>query len=225
MWANGLSSTASRTSSTPSPWPRCSVEHVDVGEIRQRVPVRERPCEADLLVAVVEADDPRRRHGRGLRRRCADGLPPSTTPRRDTGGRRRGRCARRRRRARSRPAALASSAESRRPPLATTAWRNGKAAETAACAGRAPSRPPRRRRAVPSSASSDHPLLEQLAACRLEIVGEHRDRLRRRLHLWPGICREALRPASELLDLPVIHMSHLHRRTGQVQPGFAMKSR
>ena len=34
-------------------------EHVDVGEIRQRVPVRERPRKADLPVAVVEADDAR----------------------------------------------------------------------------------------------------------------------------------------------------------------------
>ena len=32
-------------------------QDVHVGEIGKRVPVRERPCEADLLAAVVEADD------------------------------------------------------------------------------------------------------------------------------------------------------------------------
>ena len=36
------------------------LEHVDVGEVRLRVPVRERPREADLLAVAVETDDARR---------------------------------------------------------------------------------------------------------------------------------------------------------------------
>ena len=40
---------------SPSPWPAVFLEDVDVSEIRKRVPVRERPGETDLLVAVVEA--------------------------------------------------------------------------------------------------------------------------------------------------------------------------
>jgi hypothetical protein len=35
------------------------LEHVDVSEIRERVPVRERSCEADLPVSVIETDDAR----------------------------------------------------------------------------------------------------------------------------------------------------------------------
>ena len=65
---------------------------------------------------------------------------------------------------------------------------------------------------------ADHLLLEQLAPCGLEIVGEHRDRLRRGLHLGTGIGGEALSPASELLDLPVVHIRHLHRQRGRCNP-------
>ena len=65
---------------------------------------------------------------------------------------------------------------------------------------------------------TNHPLLEQLASCCVEIVGEERDRLRRSLYLGTAVRREAMRPASKLLDLPVFHVSHLHRKGRRVQP-------
>src|SRR4029079_8438895 len=37
------------------------LEHVDVREINERVPIRGRPCEPDLAIAVVDADDARGR--------------------------------------------------------------------------------------------------------------------------------------------------------------------
>ena len=52
----------SRTSSSPSPRPAVLLEHVDVREVRERDAVARRAAEADLPLAVVEADDalPRR---------------------------------------------------------------------------------------------------------------------------------------------------------------------
>jgi len=52
---------------------------------------------------------------------------------------------------------------------------------------------------------TNHSVLEELASCRVEIVGEEGDRLRRCLHLGTTIRRKAFCPASKLVDLPVVH--------------------
>src|SRR4029453_1959558 len=51
----------------------------------------------------------------------------------------------------------------------------------------------------------DHSFLQQLTTGRLEVVGEHENRLCGRMHLRALVRREALRPASKLFDLAVIH--------------------
>ena len=83
------------------------LEHVDVGEVRLHVPVRERPREADLLVAVVEADDASRAVDEIVLHLSRPPFRP-VRARRDSRAPHRGRSAPDRRRARSRRRGRAS---------------------------------------------------------------------------------------------------------------------